>query len=128
MFVRFIVDRIHRGSGRRTGIFQAAYELRHSGTMTSWEQDRLAAALRWFGDNLHKPARLSWSSRPNRKAQAICWFKAGAAEHLERVREMQHILTANGIVVEMLATRRPGYVVYEDAYQVAAYPFNDTAA
>ena len=128
MFVRFVVDRIHPDSGRRTGIFQAAYQLRHSGSMTGYEHDRLAAALSWFNKNLDKPARLSWSSRPNRKAQAICWFKAGAAEHLARIREIQHILAQNGIVVEMITTRRPGYVVYEDDYQLAAYPFNDTVA
>ena len=42
------------------------------------------------------------------------------------MRECQRILEAHGIVVEMLVTQRPGYIVYEDAYQVAAYPFADT--
>ena len=42
------------------------------------------------------------------------------------MREYQRILEAHGIVVEMLVTQRPGYIVYEGAYQVAAYPFADT--
>ena len=48
------------------------------------------------------------------------------SEHIGRMREYQRILEAHGIVVEMLVTQRPGYIVYEGAYQVAAYPFADT--
>lgn len=33
---------------------------------------------------------------------------------------------AHGIEVEVLHTERPGYVVYEDEYQVAAEPFTET--
>ena len=36
------------------------------------------------------------------------------------------ILNDNGLLTEMLNTRRPGYVVYEDDYQIVAYPFADT--
>ena len=38
------------------------------------------------------------------------------------------ILEKHGIVVEMLETERPGYVVYEDDVQVVAEPFSDTRA
>ena len=31
-----------------------------------------------------------------------------------------------GIEVEIITTTRPGYIVYEDRFQVAAYPFADT--
>jgi hypothetical protein len=33
-----------------------------------------------------------------------------------------------GIAVEILCTRRPGYVVYEDDHQVAAESFRDSGA
>jgi hypothetical protein len=36
------------------------------------------------------------------------------------------ILEAHGVVVERIRTQRPGYIVYEDEHQVAAYPFADT--
>lgn len=36
------------------------------------------------------------------------------------------ILEANGIGVEVLRTNRPGYIAYEDAYQVTAEPYADT--
>ena len=31
-----------------------------------------------------------------------------------------------GVAVEMIKTERPGYIVYEDEYQIAAYPLADT--
>ena len=42
------------------------------------------------------------------------------------MRECQRIIEAHGIVVEMLVTEQPDKIVYEDAYQVVAYPFADT--
>jgi hypothetical protein len=38
-------------------------------------------------------------------------------------RELAAILEAHDIRTEMLTTDRPGYVVYEDDYQVVAEPF-----
>ncbi len=128
VFIRFVVGEIDRSSGKRRGVFQAAYRLRRSGVMTEYEEARLTDALRWFDAHLEKPARLARSRRPHREAQAICWFKAAATEHIDRIREVSHILDSHGIAVEMIASRRVGYVVYEDAHQVAAYPFGETAA
>jgi hypothetical protein len=42
------------------------------------------------------------------------------------MREVAHILAAHGIIVDVLRTERPGYVVYEDSHQVAAEPFRET--
>lgn len=44
------------------------------------------------------------------------------------MRSLQQILEAHGIRVEIIRTDRPGYIVYEDAYQIAAEPFQDTGA
>jgi hypothetical protein len=126
MFVRFVTGRVDADSGRRQGVFQAAYHLRTHGTLASFERDRLTAALDWFDEHLSKSSRLSRSRRPHRHAQAICWFKADAKQHLARIREIQHILDRHGVMVDMITSRRPGYIVYEDHAQVAAYPFNDT--
>ncbi len=128
MFIRFVVHEIDWSSGRRRGLFQAAYELRDSGMMPDYEKERLADTLRWFNWNLRKPLRLARSRRPHGREQAICWFKRGAAEHLARIREVQHIVDAYGVPVDVITSRRPGYVVYEDAFQVAAYPFSETPA
>jgi len=39
--------------------------------------------------------------------------------------EMRCVVEQNGMFVQVLRTRRPGYVVFEDEYQVVAEPFAD---
>jgi hypothetical protein len=100
-YVRFVIQRNDCDSGQRQGLFQALSAL-----------ERL--------DELR--------SKPHAKRVALSWFKDTATEYIRRMRELADILHAHGIETEMLSTDRPGYVVYEDAHQVAAEPFNDTGA
>ena len=125
-FVRFVVQEQHENSGRRTGVFGAAYGLQESHELTEEESSRLGDILAWFGRHLSKPDRLTISSRPHRKAQAISWLKESAVEHMAQMRAMVLILEAHGLVVDRIRTKRPGYIVYEDEHQAAAYPFADT--
>ena len=53
----------------------------------------------------------------------ICWFKTGATEHIARIWEMVQILERNGIYVKKIRTDKPGYVIYEDEWQLVAEPF-----
>lgn len=55
----------------------------------------------------------------------MCWFKATATEHIAKMREMSCILEQNGFYVRVIKAQRPGYIVYEDEYQVVAEPFAD---
>jgi hypothetical protein len=48
---------------------------------------------------------------------------SGATQHIAQPRELAALLEANDICTEMLATDRPGYIVYEDEFQVLAEPF-----
>ena len=57
---------------------------------------------------------------------ALSWFRDTAHEHIGKMRDFALILERHGIAVRMIRTDRPGYVLYEDDYQVAAYPFADT--
>ncbi len=126
MFVRFVVKHLDPNSGRRQGLFQAAKQLRESDDLSAEDLDSLDEIRGWFNTHLERPSRLSISSRPNKKAQAIGWFKGTARRHIRKMREFQRILESHGVAVEMIKTRRPGYVVYEDRFQIAAYPFRDT--
>jgi hypothetical protein len=36
-----------------------------------------------------------------------------------------HLLEENGVSVRAFKTHKPGYIVYEDEYQVVAEPFAD---
>jgi hypothetical protein len=128
MFVRFVVAARDEDSHRRCGVFQAADRLRQQELLTEAERARLQALWRWFERHLPVPRRLSRSRRPHARGRAICWLKATAAEHVGKVRELAAVLQRHGVATAMLRTGRPGYVVYEDAYQVAAVPFRDTVA
>ena len=55
----------------------------------------------------------------------MCWFKPTATEHIAKVREISCILQQNGVYVRLIKAQRPGYVIYEDEYQVVAEPFAD---
>jgi len=120
VFVRFVGGHIDRRTHKRHGIFDAAGTAMDVLELESYEVERLRSVLDWFNAHLPVPTTLT--------RLQICWFKASAREHLARAREIQHILDANGVLIEMLTTRRPGYVVYEDEFQVAAHPFVRTPA
>ena len=128
MFVRFVGPSRHEDSHCLTGIFHAAYRLHDRGLLSAEEQARCDGILNWFNDHLPFPNRFSRSKRRNACGKAVCWFKDGADRHISKVRELVTLLGRHDVRVEMLWTDRPGYVVYEDRYQVAAVPFRDTRA
>lgn len=126
MFLRFVIDDLDRGSGRRQGLFHAAEWLTESPTLAPDAREQLERIGAWFGQNLKKPARLAMSRRPHRKAQALSWFRDTATAHLAKMREFQGALESCGQPVEVIKTPRVGYIVYQDEFQVAACPFRDT--
>ena len=65
----------------------------------------------------------SWYARPTK---GISWLKAHSYRHIAKMREMAAVLDENGFVVDQINTDRPGYIVYEDRYQIVAEPFADT--
>lgn len=128
MYIRFVVTNLDEDSGRRQGVFQALVDAREDGKLYEYEIERLKEIHAWFNENLEKPAAFSRSSRPHAMNKAISWFKDSAAEHIARMRELVSILEAHGVAVDIIRTERPGYVVYEDEYQVTAEPFYETRA
>jgi hypothetical protein len=42
------------------------------------------------------------------------------------MQELVAVLENHGVPVHILKTTRPGYVVYEDEFQVVSEPFRDT--
>jgi hypothetical protein len=128
MFIRFVVPTRHQDSHCLTGVFQEACRLRYTGRLSDDEQQQCDGILRWFNRHLPVPDKFSRSRRRYACGKAICWFKEGAARYIGRVRELAAMLELHSIPVEMLRTGKPGYIVYEDPYQVAAVPFRDTRA
>jgi hypothetical protein len=123
MYVRFVTTRQHPDTGVQMGIFQTSRLLPPVGLVADWDEARVADIKEWFNKHLEKPARVARSRRPNGHHAAISWFKASAHEHIARARELAALLEQYGVPTRMLTTERPGYVVYEDAFQIAAEPF-----
>lgn len=125
-YVRFVCDAIDKDSGRRRGVFQAAFALLDANELPADDREALDALRGWFSAHLAKPDRFARGRRTHAAHRAISWFKASATEHVRRIRAMCAILNAHGIRTEMITSARPGYVVYEDEHQVAALPFAET--
>ena len=128
MYIRFVIAGTDQDSGRRQGLFQAVSDLEHEDVLLPHEQAQYDEISEWFRQNLKKPRSFSRSSRPHAKNVAISWFKDSAQEHISRMYTLVAILNTHGVHTEMLRTERPGYVVYEDPFQVAAEPFGETGA
>ncbi len=128
-YLRFVVRQKDRDSGVRQGLFQTAIALKRNGTLSMSEASRLHDLGRWFDEHLPRPKRFTRTKNASHKrTRGIAWFKDVAHEHLRRAREMISILETQGVVVEVIETQRPGYVVYEDEFQIVAEPFADTGA
>ena len=125
MYVRFVIAERDVESQERKGIFQACRDLRDAEQLDGGTEAWADALFAWFGAHLPQPARLAWSSRPNAPRRALSWFRVSAAEHVLRARELASLLELCGLQVDVLRTERPGYILYEDEWQVVAMPFAD---
>ena len=126
MYLRFVIQANDQDSGRRQGLFQALSAMEEQRLLLPHEQDMYDDIYAWFKKNLKKPRSFTRSTKPHAKKVALGWFKASATEHIAKMHALRHILESHGIVVDVIKTNRPGYVVYEDDFQVAAEPFSET--
>jgi hypothetical protein len=128
MFVRFVVTVRHSQSHRRMGVFHAADSLLAWECLDFADAELLRNLLAWFNRHLPIPRRFARSRRPHSPGKALSWFRAEANAYVDRVRQLAALLSGHGLTTQMLRTKRPGFVVYEDAYQVVAIPFRETRA
>jgi hypothetical protein len=118
-YVRFVIGRKDEDSNVEQGVFQAASQALEWHNITDSDADELNELRAWFSENLEKPT----SFGRNKLRLGICWFKTDATEHISRIWEMVRILERNGIYVKKIRTVKPGYVIYEDEWQLVAEPF-----
>lgn len=106
-----------------TGVFHTAGRLRRACETTYTDEDRLHSILKWMGRNLPAPRDLN-------SVHSIFWFKASVMssepELWRRIVELKELLGKYGYDIGYHQTRRPGYIVYEDYFQIAAVPFKDS--
>ncbi|MBZ5645259.1 MAG: hypothetical protein LAO19_21070 [Acidobacteriia bacterium] len=118
-YVRFVIGRKDEDSHVEQGIFQAAGQALEWRNITGSDAEQLNEVQAWFSKNLEKPTSFGRDTL----RLGICWFKTGSTEHISRIWEMVHILERNGIYVKKIRTDKPGYVIYEDEWQLVAEPF-----
>ena len=126
MYLRFEIDEKDEISGREKGIFMAMDILLENGSLYDYEQEVEKEIYAWFKKNLKVPKVQSSKSGYHVKAMSISWFKDSAVEHINKMRQYAQILESHDFSVKQKITERPGNIVYEDEYQIAAIPFNDT--
>ena len=128
MLIRFVLPTKNADTGVREGVFGAAYELPDRADIPEKDLQELTALLEWFGSNLKTPRRFNKTTSKGyyRKAtKGVSWFKSTADEHVAKLWALTRILAKNGHQPELIKTRKPGYIVYEDEIQVVAEPFSD---
>jgi hypothetical protein len=127
MFLRFVTTEVHEESHRALGLFQAAARLRDKQVLSDEEEAILSEIRDWFSRNLKKPTRFTTAKPPyyRKRQNGISWFKGSAHEHIDKMREMVALLKHHDVPVQMIKAARPGYIVYEDNFQIVAVPFAD---
>lgn len=128
MYIRFVIPQLDEDSHVKMGVFQKTFEMLEEGVFESYEEEILQELMAWFNKNLKEPLRLKKSSKFHTINKAISWYKPSADMHVDKMRELISILEQKGVIVEMLKTDNPGYIVYEGRYQIVAEPFKETNA
>lgn len=121
MYLRLCVLHKDPHTCQPLGVFIAAQHLQESGALTPQERLALQEVIRWFDRAMPAPPD---SDRLDKRA--IYWLKSDAEGLTRRLWELAQLLRSHGLMVEMVKTTKPGYVVYEDRFQVAAVPFRDS--
>lgn len=122
--MRFFSGAIHEDSHASEGLFRAAYRLLEETRLPDYEHEALRELMNWFDEHLVSP--YEYRLRPAALAgRSLCWFRAGAREHLQRAWEITVILQEHDIYVWTIKSDCPGYILYEDEVQVLAFPFDD---
>ena len=126
MYLRFVVTENDEDSGRQMGLFSAGGVLNDKGHLYDYEVQIRNNILSWFSENLEVPDVQASESNYYANPNTISWFKSTAIDHITKMREYAEILKAHDIQVKQLKTERPGKILYEDEYQVAAIPYKET--
>jgi hypothetical protein len=123
VYVRFITSFVNEAGEIETGIFNALAFIRDHSLTIDDDVNKLTVLMKWFNRYLAKPDRFSNSGNKNPAAIALSWFKDTAKTDIQKIFDLKEILLKYEIVIEMVTSKKPGYIVYEDKHQVSAIPF-----
>ena len=122
MYLRFQTKSLDCESGRPTGILVAAHQMRDSNQVSVDDEAWLRDYLSYFNQHLKIPTCLN---DPEHR-RAISWFKEGS-KMIDRVWSLKFFMEEQDVFIDVLTTRDPGIVVYEDGHQIVAKPRRKSA-
>jgi len=122
VYVRFVCFRLVESQRQRLGLFQALEEARDCDTAPSWALRQIGEIYSWFKRNLAVPSQFSRGGWKGHGQPGLSWFKPVAAEHIRQMHQLKLALEECGVHVEVLTTRDPGEVIWQDEYQLVAEP------
>jgi hypothetical protein len=124
MYIRFTTQFINPYGELQPGIFTALKYLRDDHSLTKDDDVlKLKYLTGWFNQNLEKPTRLSNGTSKNNADISLSWFKDSAKQHIKKIQEFIDIAERYDLIIDRVFTKNPGYVVFEDEYQVSSVPF-----
>ena len=121
-YIRFVCFRSASQKRPQIGIFQAIDEARDCAFAPPWALRELGELYEWFGENLAVPRQFSSGGWKGDGQPGLSWFKPNASVHIERMHRLKLALEACGVGVEILTTRDPGQVFWQDKHQLVADP------
>lgn len=101
------------------------YYLRRKDIFLHDDAEKINELRNWFDQYLEPPTQFTKRRSNKETGTAISWYHDSAKEHIAKMYEMSRILEKYGIIVSVVRREDPGYIVYEDDYQVAAIPYRE---
>ena len=121
MYLRFVVGSDTDDHRLLTGVIAEARLLRDDELLHDYEDSWLEEQFNWFNKHVPVPpyAKSDWPSG------CSAWFKNNevAAEAIKRMWGFVNLLRENGKQVRVLKSRKPGYILFEDEFQVVVTEF-----
>lgn len=125
MLLRFVIQNRDERTGQRTGLMTVAYHLLRSGNLSHAEEEGLRGPMQWLETNLPIPARFARKRNVSHKeTHGISWLRSSAVDAVRYMHAVADIARRHDYPVEVVQTERPGYIVYEDEWQIVAEPFH----
>jgi hypothetical protein len=129
MYLRFAGTELDPRTGRAEGLLTIVYDLRDSGELNTADDTQLQEHLHWIQTTVPIPTRFSRGRHVNHKeTHGLSWAKCEARELVRHLYALADIAGRYDRTIEAIRSERPGYVVYEDAWQIVAEPFNGESA
>lgn len=120
-YIRSVCFRLVERQRQRLGIFQALEEARDCAFAPAWALRQIGEVYGWFKENLAVPNRCE-QSYGGRGRPGLSWFKPVATEHVRQMHQLRLAVEECGVLVQILTTRDPGSILWQDEHQLVADP------